>query len=212
MDGLGESHDIFSYGVTSGVSEPVVLSSGLLMEDPRLIAHHGISPTLGADVFVADTARIIGDVEIGDHSSIWYGSVGRGDVHHVRIGDRVNIQDLSVIHVTAGRYGTCVEDDVTVGHRALLHGCTVKQGALVGMGAVVMDQVVVGEWSMVGAGALVPPGAVIPPRTLAVGSPARVRRELTSEELDWLKYSAAHYRDLAVTYMAQGHGVVGGSK
>ena len=181
------------------------------MQDPRLIAHHGAAPALGAEVFVADTARVIGDVHLGDHCSIWYGAVVRGDVHHVRIGDRVNIQDLSVIHVTAGRYPTIVHDDVTVGHRAVLHGCTVHQGALVGMGAVVMDQAVVGEWAMVGAGALVPPGAVIPPRTLAVGSPARVRRELNQEELDWLTYSAEHYRELARTYMAAGHGVVGGA-
>ncbi|MEC9072800.1 MAG: gamma carbonic anhydrase family protein [Myxococcota bacterium] len=165
---------------------------------------------MGAEVFVADTARVIGDVCLGDHTSIWYGAVVRGDVHHVRIGDRVNIQDLSVVHVTAGRYPTIVHDDVTVGHRAVLHGCTIHQGALVGMGAVVMDQAVVGEWAMVGAGALVPPGAVIPPRTLAVGSPARVRRDLNQEELDWLTYSAEHYRKLAQTYMADGHGAVGG--
>lgn len=166
-----------------------------------VLDHHGVTPTIGPRVFIADTARVIGDVHIGEASSIWYGSVVRGDVHHIRIGARVNIQDLSVLHVTSGRHPTVVGDDVTVGHRAILHGCTIEARALVGMGATVMDQAVVGEESMVGAGALVTPGTVVPPRTLMIGSPARPTRLLSDAELIWLRESAQHYVALAATYL-----------
>ena len=177
-------------------------------DDQRFIAHHGIRPGLSPGVFVADTARVIGDVEIGEGSSIWFGSVLRGDVHHVRIGAHVNIQDMTMVHVTSGKYATFVEDEVTVGHRVVLHGCTIRRRALIGMSAVVMDQAEIGEEAMVGAGALVTPGTVIPPRTLAIGSPARVKRDLTDAEIAHLAESAAHYERLASTYLEQGHGVV----
>jgi carbonic anhydrase/acetyltransferase-like protein (isoleucine patch superfamily) len=169
--------------------------------DPRIITHHGVRPRLAADVFVADTARVIGDVHIGAGSSVWFGSVVRGDVFHIRIGARVNIQDLSVVHVTTGRHATHIEDDVTVGHRAILHGCTVESRCLIGMGAVVMDGAVVGAESMVAAGALVTPGTVLPPRCLAVGSPAWVKRELSPAELAFLTESAGHYQAIARSYM-----------
>ncbi|MGM0574986.1 MAG: gamma carbonic anhydrase family protein [Myxococcota bacterium] len=178
------------------------------MGDPRMLSHHDVTPTLGRDVFVADTARIIGDTRVGDGSSIWFGTVLRGDVHHIRVGRRVNIQDLCMVHVTTATHPTLIEDDVTVGHRVVLHGCTVKRGALVGMGAVVMDEAVIGEEAMVGAGALVTPGTVIEPRTLAVGAPARARRGLTDEELRSLRESAAHYEALAASYLARGVGAV----
>ena len=178
------------------------------MNDPRLIDHHGARPQLGAGTFVAYTARIIGDVVAGVDCSFWFGTVVRGDVFHIRIGDRVNLQDLTVVHVTTGKHATIIHDDVTVGHRAILHGCTIHQGALVGMGATVMDEAVVGEGAMVAAGALVPPGMEIPPGMLAVGAPARVRRELTDGERGWLTYSAAHYCDLARTYLEQGCGTL----
>jgi len=178
------------------------------MIDPRVMAWRQTSPSLGQGVFVADTARIIGDVHVGEGASVWFGSVIRGDVHHVRIGDRVNIQDLSVVHVTTGRHPTIVEDDVTIGHRVVLHGCTVRSGALVGMGAIVMDKAEIGRGAMVGAGSLVTPGTIIPPGTLAVGRPARVRRELSEEERDNLVASAAHYVDIARQYLASGYGGV----
>jgi gamma-carbonic anhydrase len=168
--------------------------------DPRILSHHGVTPVLGPGVFVADTARVIGDVSVGADSSIWFGSVVRGDVFHVRLGERVNVQDGSVLHVTTGRHACVVEDDVTVGHRAVLHGCTVRRGALIGIGAIVMDGAEVGQEALVGAGALVPPGMVVEPRTLVMGAPARVRRDVSAEELAWLRGSSGRYVALARSY------------
>jgi carbonic anhydrase/acetyltransferase-like protein (isoleucine patch superfamily) len=179
------------------------------MSDPRIVPHHGVTPSLAPSVFVADTARVIGDVEIGEASSIWYGAVVRGDVFHIRIGARVNIQDMTMIHVTTDRFATVIEDDVTVGHKAMLHGCTIRRGALIGMGATIMDQAVIGEEAMVAAGAVVTPGTEVPPRTLMVGAPARPRRSLSEEELDDLRRSASHYALLAQTYRAPGNGGAG---
>ncbi|MCB9728179.1 MAG: gamma carbonic anhydrase family protein [Deltaproteobacteria bacterium] len=170
----------------------------------RLVTHHGVTPRVAEDVFVADTARVIGDVHIGPGSSVWYGSVIRGDVFHIRIGARVNIQDLSVVHVTTDRHATLIGDDVTVGHRAILHGCSVGSRCLIGMSAVVMDGAVIGDEVMIGAGALVTPGTIVPPRTLAIGSPARVRRDLTEDELRFLSQSAGHYQRIAASYLAEG--------
>lgn len=175
---------------------------------PSILPHHGVLPTLGQRVFVADTARIIGDVVLGDACSVWFGTVIRGDVFHIRIGARVNIQDMTMIHVTTGRSATVVGDDVTIGHRATLHGCTVERGALIGMGAIVLDDATVGEEAMVAAGALVPPGATIPPRTLAVGVPARPKRDLRPDELEHVRGSAAHYVRIAGTYLDAGIGRV----
>lgn len=177
------------------------------MDDPRLISHHGVTPRLGQGVFVADSARVVGDVHLGDESSIWYGAVIRGDVYHIRIGARVNVQDMSMIHVTTGTHATTVGDDVTIGHRATLHGCTIEPRALIGMGATVMDGAVVGEEAMVAAGALVPPGMNVPARTLAIGAPARNARPLTEAELTRLTESAAHYAALARTYLCAHQGV-----
>lgn len=174
------------------------------MHDPRILPFRGTSPRLGADVFIADTARVIGDVVLGAACSVWFGSVLRGDVHAIRLGRRVNVQDLSIIHVTSGKHGTDIGDDVTIGHRAILHGCTVRDRVLIGMGAIVMDAAVVGEDSLVGAGALVTPGTQIPPRSLVIGSPARVKRALTAEELAEIHDRAGHYAELAGAYMAEG--------
>ncbi len=153
------------------------------MSDPRIVTFQGHSHVIGADVFIADTARVIGRTEIGAGSSVWYGSVIRGDVFWIRLGARVNVQDGSIVHVTSGRYATEIDDDVTIGHRAVIHGCRIGARALIGMGAIVMDGAVIGEESIVGAGALVPPGKVFPPRVLVVGSPAKVVRDLTDDEL-----------------------------
>lgn len=169
----------------------------------RLVPFMGTWPTLGEGVFVADTARVIGKVTLGGDVSIWYGSVVRGDVFDITIGARTNIQDHSVIHVTSGRHATRIGSDVTVGHRATLHGCVVGDRALIGMGAIVLDGAEVGEESMVGAGALVTPRTVIPPRVLAMGSPARVVRELKDTELELVRKSAAHYVQLARLYLAE---------
>jgi len=178
--------------------------------DPRFVAYDGVEPTVAPDVFVADTARVIGDVTLGAGSSVWYGTVVRGDVFPIRVGERVSLQDGTIVHVTTGRFATTIGDDVTVGHRAVLHGCTVEDGALIGMNAVVMDEAVIGAGAMVAAGALVTPGTVIPPGMVAMGSPARPVRPLRDNERAFLTYSASHYVDIAATYLAQGDGRVEG--
>jgi len=161
-------------------------------------------PVIGDEVFVANGAEVIGDVHVGKGSSIWFNAVLRGDVHYIRIGERSNIQDHSVIHVTAGTHPTIVEDEVTVGHRVILHGCRVQRRALIGMGAIVLDEAVIGEESFIGAGALVTPGTIIPPRVLALGSPCKVKRDLTAKELQDLEISALHYYQLAQAYLRGG--------
>ena len=162
---------------------------------------NGKSPRLGQRVFVADNASLIGDVEIGDDCSIWYGTVLRGDIDAIRIGARTNIQDNCVLHVTGGVHRTTVEDEVTIGHAAIVHGCTVRRGALIGMGSRVLDGAVVGEQALVGAGAVVSEGMQVPPRTLAVGVPARIKRELTADELVRLEESWRHYVEVKEAYL-----------
>jgi carbonic anhydrase/acetyltransferase-like protein (isoleucine patch superfamily) len=157
-------------------------------------AYEGNEPRIGARVFVAENAALIGNVAIGDDSSIWYGVVLRGDVHAIRIGARTNIQDNTVVHVTAGPpQPTTIGDEVTIGHAAIVHGCTIDRGALVGMGSRVLDGAHVGELALIGAGALVPEGMNVPPRTLAIGVPARVKRELTVDEIARLEQSWKNY-------------------
>jgi carbonic anhydrase/acetyltransferase-like protein (isoleucine patch superfamily) len=162
----------------------------------------GIRPRIGAGTFVAETAAVIGDVEIGARSSIWYGAVIRGDVYPIRIGDEVSIQDNTVVHVTGGKHATTVGNRVTVGHSVVLHGCTVADRCLIGIGSIVMDEAYIGTRSIVGAGSLVTPGTRVPEGHLVVGAPARVKRPLTDEELAWLEYSADTYVGLAERYLA----------
>lgn len=171
-------------------------------DDPRIVSFGDCAPRLADDVFVADTARVIGDVEIGEGSSVWYGTVIRGDVHWIRIGRQCNLQDMTLVHVTSGKHPTTIGDRVTIGHRATLHGCTVEDEALVGMGATILDAAVVGAQAMIGAGALVTPGTHVTPRTLWIGSPARYKRDLTDQEIAHLGRSAAHYSTLAGVYRA----------
>jgi carbonic anhydrase/acetyltransferase-like protein (isoleucine patch superfamily) len=124
-------------------------------------------------------------------------------VHHIRIGEEVSVQDNTVVHVTSGRHPTIVGDRVTIGHGVVLHGCTIEDECLIGMGAIVMDRAVVGKHCVVGAGALVTPGTEIPEGHLALGSPAKVSRPLTAEELEWVSTSAKHYVDLSARYLAE---------
>ena len=145
-------------------------------------AFRGKRPQIHPTAFVEESAQVIGDVTIGAHSSVWFCAVVRGDVFHITIGERTNIQDGTVIHVTGGTHATILEDEVTVGHNVTLHGCHVERGCLVGIGSIVMDGCRVGEKSLVAAGALVSPGTVIPPRSLVMGVPARVKRQLTERE------------------------------
>jgi carbonic anhydrase/acetyltransferase-like protein (isoleucine patch superfamily) len=159
--------------------------------------YNGILPRLGKGVYLAEGSAVIGDVELGPECSVWYGSIIRGDVNHIRLGARVNVQDGSVIHVVRRTHPTIIGDDVTLGHRVVAHGCTIERGALIGIGAIVLDGVVVGTEAVVGAGSVVTPGTEIPARCLAVGTPARVRRELRPEELAYNRETAANYCRLA---------------
>lgn len=159
-----------------------------------------IEPKIHGSVYLADDVFVIGDVEIGEDANVWFGSVLRGDVSYIRIGARTNIQDMTMIHVSSTFGPTIVEEEVTVGHRVTLHGCHVERQCLIGMGAIVMDEARIGEQSMIGAGALVTPGTIIPPRVLAVGSPARVKRDLTAEELAYLDKSWRNYVELKNIY------------
>lgn len=159
------------------------------------------TPQLGKDVFIAQGAHVIGDVQIGQGSSIWFNTVVRGDVHYIRIGERTNIQDNSVVHVTGGVHPTVVGHEVTAGHRVIIHGCTIEDRALIGMGAVVMDGAVIGRETIIGAGSVVTPGTQIPPRVLALGSPCKVVRDLKQNEIQFLEGSALHYFELAKKYL-----------
>ena len=161
----------------------------------------GRTPQLGRDVFVADAAAVIGDVVIGDRSTVWYGTVIRGDVMPIRVGAETSIQDNSVIHVTSDVAGTTVGDRVTVGHRVILHACVVEDDCIIGMGSIILDQAVIGRGSIIGAGAVVTPGTVIPPGSLALGAPARVKRPVTDAERAWIASSAAHYVELGRAYL-----------
>jgi carbonic anhydrase/acetyltransferase-like protein (isoleucine patch superfamily) len=168
-----------------------------MSEHSIVLPYRGVYPAIHPRAFVAPGGVVIGDVEIGSDSSVWYQCVVRGDVNRIRIGARTNIQDATVVHVTTDRWPTTLEDDVTVGHRAVLHGCHVKSGALIGIGAIVLDGAVIGEGAQVAAGALISPRAEIPPGTLVMGVPARVKRDLSAEEIAGLREQARHYVELA---------------
>ena len=159
-----------------------------------------IQPKIHETAFVADDVTIVGDVEIGEDASVWFGSVLRGDVNYIRIGARTNIQDQTIIHVSSKGLPTVVEEEVTVGHRVTLHACHVERGCLIGIGAILMDGVRIGDHSLVGAGSLLTPGTQIPPRSLVIGSPGRVKRELTDDELGSLEQSWRNYVELKNKY------------
>jgi carbonic anhydrase/acetyltransferase-like protein (isoleucine patch superfamily) len=157
-------------------------------------------PQVHPTVFIAADANVIGDVEIGEDSSVWFGAVVRGDVNYIRIGARTNIQDHSVLHVTTDTHPTILEDDITVGHRVTLHGCHVASGCLIGIGSTVLDGARIGARSLVAAGSLITPGTIIPPRSLVMGSPGRVKRELTDAELDGISRNCQSYLELKEIY------------
>ena len=165
----------------------------------RLFPYGGLHPQLGRSVFIAPGAKVIGDVRLGDEVSVWYNTVIRGDVHYVSIGAGTNIQDGSVCHVTHDTHPLVIGRDVTVGHRVILHGCTVEDLALIGMGAVVLDGAIVRTNAFVAAGAVVTPGTEVPSGTLCAGIPARVVRDLTEEECKRFAESARNYRAYAAT-------------
>jgi carbonic anhydrase/acetyltransferase-like protein (isoleucine patch superfamily) len=160
----------------------------------------GKKPQIGREVFIADTARVVGDVEIGDHSSIWFGSVLRGDINRVVVGHHTNIQDNSVCHV-ADEHLCVVGNYVTAGHGTILHGCTVGDEVLIGMGAVLMNGVTIGEQSIIGAAALLTEGLLVPPGSLVYGSPARVVSTLGPTERAKIRGWAEKYCRVAATYL-----------
>ncbi|MCS6857958.1 MAG: gamma carbonic anhydrase family protein [Sandaracinaceae bacterium] len=163
----------------------------------HLLSYLGKRPVVAKSAFIARTATLIGDVEVGDEASIWYGAVLRGDVMPIRIGPRTSIQDNAVIHATEGWQATIVGADCTVGHGAILHGCAIGDRVLVGMGSIILDAAEIGEDVLIGAGSLITARTKIPPRVLVHGRPARVIRDLTETELQQLKESAELYRRYA---------------
>jgi carbonic anhydrase/acetyltransferase-like protein (isoleucine patch superfamily) len=164
----------------------------------------GKTPAIDGSAYVTDSAVVIGDVVIGPEASLWFHTVVRGDVERVRIGARTNLQDNATVHVARGRWPTIIGTGVTVGHAAVLHGCTIGDHCLIGIGARVLDGAVIEEECLVGAGALVTPGTRIPARSLVLGSPARRVREVSGEELAHLRGLAQNYVEYAARYRAQG--------
>ncbi len=161
----------------------------------------GVMPTLYGTNFVADSADVIGDVTLGAESSVWFNVTIRGDVNWVRIGERSNIQDNCCVHVTHKTAPTSIGSEVTVGHGAIVHGCTIEDQVLIGMGAIVLDHAVIGTGSIVGAGSLDTSRTVVPPNSMVLGSPARVVRSLTQKEIESIRYYANNYVDYSAIYL-----------
>ena len=159
----------------------------------NIIPYNGDAPKLGANTFVAGGAQIIGNVEIGDESSIWFNTVIRADCHWIKIGERTNVQDGTVIHVTQGTAPTQIGCDVTIGHSAVIHGCTIEDLCLIGMGAIILDGATVPTKSIIAAGSVVPPGKSYPSGWLIMGSPAKPVRQLKEHEITYLKESVKNY-------------------
>ena len=169
----------------------------------RILPYKGMMPKLDPTVFVTEGCYIIGDVEIGKDSSVWFGSVIRGDVFHIRIGERTNIQDNSIIHVTHDIYPTIIGNDVTIGHGVILHGCTLNDFCLIGMGAKVLDQAVIGSYSLIGAGTVVREKFVVPEGVLVAGVPGKIVRDLKPDEIERLKESSSNYMNYVQSYLNQ---------
>ena len=158
-------------------------------------------PQLGKNVYVSENAMVIGDVTLGDEVNIWFGAVLRGDMHYIKIGNRTNIQDNSVVHVTTRVSPTNIGSGVTVGHGAIIHGCTIEDDCLIGMGAILMDDAIIGAGSLIGAGALIPPNMKIPKNSLVVGSPGKVIRPIKEVEREMILERPQEYIDLASIYL-----------
>lgn len=162
-----------------------------------------LSPKIHATAYVTEDTIVIGDVEIGAESSVWFGSVLRGDVNHIRIGERTNVQDGTIIHVSSKTHPTVLEDEITIGHRVTLHGCHIETGCLIDIGSIILDGVRVGRNSLVAAGSLLTPDTRIPPRVLVMGSPARIKRELSDDEVLDLERFWRNYVFLSRIYRNQ---------
>jgi len=171
-----------------------------------LLPYKGKRPKLHETVYVEASARIIGDVIIGAYASVWFNAVVRGDVNYIRIGERTNVQDNSVLHVTKDVYPLIIGSDVTIGHNAVLHGCIVKDRCLIGMGSIILDDAEIGEDTIVGAGALVTEGTKVPPGSLILGAPARVVRKLSGEEVERILTAAKNYLEYTQNYIKERRG------
>ncbi len=176
-----------------------------MMRHGTVLAFEGIGPTIADDAVLMHGSIVLGDVEIGAGSSIWFNTVVRGDVNFIRIGSRTNVQDGSMLHVTHDTAPLRIGNGVTIGHMAMLHGCTVEDFCLIGMQATLLDHVIVGAESLVAAGSTVLEGTIIPPRSLVAGSPAKVKRSLRDEEVEALHLSAANYEAYVRRFRSSGY-------
>ncbi|MDX1688998.1 MAG: gamma carbonic anhydrase family protein [Candidatus Promineifilaceae bacterium] len=172
-----------------------------------IVEFEGITPRIGRDVFLAPNATVIGDVEIGDGASIWFGAVLRGDFGTIVVGPGCSIQDNAVVHVF-GEASTILDENVTVGHGCSLEGCQIGAGTVVGTNSVILPRTRIGEQVMIAAGSVVPEGAEIPPRVLVAGAPATVKKELAGSALEWIRRAPGDYQALQARYRAQGIGLV----
>ena len=163
-------------------------------------------PRIHPTAYIDDSAQVIGDVEIGEQSSVWMTVVIRGDVHQIRIGCRSNVQDGTIVHVMKDTHATVIGDDVTIGHAAVVHGCTIEDRCLIGMGAILLNGARIGSGSIVAAGTLVVEGMQVPPRSLVMGSPGKVKRGLTDAEVDEIQMYADRYVAYRLDYMQAGPG------
>jgi carbonic anhydrase/acetyltransferase-like protein (isoleucine patch superfamily) len=163
--------------------------------------HHGVSPTIADSAFIAETTVIIGEVEIAEDASIWYGAVLRGDGNYIKVGARTNVQDGCIVHINSGLYPCLIGADITIGHGAIIHACTLEDECFVGMGAIVLDGAVVERHAMVAAGALVSPGKRVPSGELWAGNPAKKLRDLRPEDIEGFKASVTGYVALSKTFL-----------
>ena len=168
-----------------------------------LRAYRGVTPSVHSTAYVDESAQVIGDVEIGAESSVWMNVVVRGDVHWIRIGRRTNIQDGTIVHVMRGTHPTTIGDEVTIGHAAVIHGCTLHNRVLVGMGAILLNGVEIGEDSIIAAGTLLPEGMQVPAKSLVMGSPGKVRRPLDDNEVASIREYSERYVAYRLDYLQQ---------
>ena len=169
-------------------------------------SYQGHTPVIPGSCYIDVSAQVIGDVELGEHSSVWMNAVVRGDVHSIRIGAHSNVQDCSVLHGMRYKYPVIVGDWVTIGHNATVHGCVVEDACLIGMGATIMNNARIGEGSIVAAGAVIAENTVIPPRSLVAGVPGKVRRDLTSDDREMILQYARNYLDYVKIYLEEAKG------
>jgi carbonic anhydrase/acetyltransferase-like protein (isoleucine patch superfamily) len=166
-----------------------------------ILAYRDSLPRVGEDVFIAPGACVIGDVVIGERSSIWFNTVVRGDVHYIRIGSFTNVQDNSVLHPTSRLFPVNIGDRVLIGHSVVLHGCTIEDECFIGIGSIILDGCKVGKGSVVAAGSVLPPGFEVPPESVVMGSPARIKKKTGNNELAMIERGWVRYTELAVEYL-----------